>query len=82
MASADRFCGTNGDPLSTDDATTYHSLVGGLQYLACPDISYAVSRVCQYLHAPRSLHWYAVKPHSLICSWHTCSWYSHLDSAI
>jgi hypothetical protein len=26
-----------------------------------PDISYAVNRVCQYLHVPRDTHWSAVK---------------------
>ena len=26
-----------------------------------PDISYAVNRVCQFLHAPRTSHWSAVK---------------------
>jgi histone deacetylase 1/2 len=62
MSSTDR-CATVGDVLSTDDATTYRSLVGGLQYLALtrPDIAYAVNRVCQYLHDPRSSHWSAVK---------------------
>jgi histone deacetylase 1/2 len=39
------------------------SNVGGLQYLTVtrPDISSAVNRVCQYLHAPRDTHWSAVK---------------------
>ena len=37
--------------------------VGGLQYLTItrPDLSFAVNRVCQYLHAPRDTHWSAVK---------------------
>jgi hypothetical protein len=41
----------------------YRSIVGGLQYLTItrPDISYAVNRVCHYLHAPRDTHWSAVK---------------------
>nr|XP_045087881.1 uncharacterized protein LOC109735464 isoform X2 [Aegilops tauschii subsp. strangulata] len=35
------------DPLTSDDATEYRSIVGGLQYLTItrPDISYAVNRV-------------------------------------
>jgi histone deacetylase 1/2 len=49
--------------LSADDATEYRRIVGGLQYLTItrPDVSYAVNRVCQYLHAPRDTHWTAVK---------------------
>ena len=45
------------------DATNYRSVVGALQYLTLtrPDISYSVNKVCQYLHAPTTLHWAAVK---------------------
>ena len=36
-------------------------MVGALQYLTLtrPDISYAVNKVCQYLHAPTTMHWTA-----------------------
>src|SRR5438105_13454478 len=63
MAANDRLCAADGDLLSDDDATAYHSMVGGLQYLTLtrPDLSFAVNRVCQYLHAPRTSHWSAVK---------------------
>jgi histone deacetylase 1/2 len=63
MSSTDRLSALDGDPLSADDATEYRSIVGGLQYLTItrPDISYAVNRVCQYLHTPRDSHWTAVK---------------------
>ncbi|XP_071676783.1 uncharacterized protein [Lolium perenne] len=52
-----------GVPLLSDDATRYRSVVGGLQYLTVtrPDLSYAVNRVCQFLHEPRDIHWAAVK---------------------
>jgi hypothetical protein len=30
MSSVDRLCATDGDPLSTDDATMYHIIVGGI----------------------------------------------------
>jgi histone deacetylase 1/2 len=63
MSATDRMTALDGDILSPDDATEYRSLVGGLQYLTItrPDVSYAVNRVCQYLHAPRTSHWSAVK---------------------
>jgi hypothetical protein len=48
----------DGDPLSYEDVVAYHSVVGALQYLTltCPDISFSVNRVCQFLHAPTSVH--------------------------
>ena len=63
MSATDRLSAFDGDPLSPDDATEYRSLVGGLQYLTItrPDVSYAVNRVCRFLHAPRTSHWSAVK---------------------
>ena len=50
---------TGGKPLS--NPSLYRRLVGSLVYLTvtCPDISYAVHQVSQYLSAPRSTH-YAV----------------------
>nr|XP_020161140.2 uncharacterized mitochondrial protein AtMg00810-like [Aegilops tauschii subsp. strangulata] len=47
MSATDRLSALDGDPLSSDDATEYHSLVGGLQYLTItrPDFSYAVNTV-------------------------------------
>jgi len=52
-----------GDSLSSEDSTRYRSVVGALQYLTItrPDLSFAVNRVCQFLHAPTSTHWTAVK---------------------
>jgi histone deacetylase 1/2 len=49
--------------LSEEDATTYRSIVGGLQYLTLtrPDLSFAINRVCQFLHSPTEEHWAAVK---------------------
>jgi histone deacetylase 1/2 len=63
MASSDRLLASEGVLLSSDDSTRYHSIVGGLQYLTMtrPDLSFAVNKVCQYLHAPRCTHWSAIK---------------------
>jgi histone deacetylase 1/2 len=63
MVSTDRLSATDGTLLSTDDSTRYRNIVGGLQYLTMtrPDISFAVNKVCQYLHAHRCSHWSAVK---------------------
>ncbi|KAK1632460.1 hypothetical protein QYE76_006775 [Lolium multiflorum] len=63
MSATDRLSAFDGDLLASDDATEYRSIVGGLQYLTItrPDISFAVNRVCQYLHALRTTHWSAVK---------------------
>lgn len=52
-----------GDKLGPMDSTRYRNLVGVLQYLTLtrPDISLAVNKVCQFLHAPTSIHWSVVK---------------------
>ena len=50
-----------GDPLS--DPYTYRSIVGALQYctITRPDISFAVNKVCQFMHAPTTSHCLAIK---------------------
>ncbi|CAM8993769.1 unnamed protein product [Rhodiola kirilowii] len=52
---------TSGDPLS--DPALYRRIVGALQYVTItrPEISYAVNRVCQFMHNPTESHWCAVK---------------------
>jgi histone deacetylase 1/2 len=54
-------CG--GDKLGDADCTRYRSLVGALQYLTLtrPDISFAINKVCQFLHAPTTTHFSVVK---------------------
>jgi histone deacetylase 1/2 len=63
MASTEKLSIEQGSVLEQEDATKYRSVVGGLQYLAMtrPDISFAVNKVCQFLHAPTTDHWTAVK---------------------
>jgi histone deacetylase 1/2 len=53
----------DGEPLGVEDSTRYRSIVGALQYLTLtrPDLSFSVNKVCQYLHAPTTSHWTAVK---------------------
>jgi histone deacetylase 1/2 len=63
LSSSEKITAHQGDPLGPDDSTKYRSLVGALQYLTLtrPDISYAVNKVCQYLHAPYTVHYTAAK---------------------
>nr|XP_020163996.1 uncharacterized mitochondrial protein AtMg00810-like [Aegilops tauschii subsp. strangulata] len=52
---------TDGSPAS--DVAFYGSIVGALQYLTMtrPEIQYIVQQVCLHMHAPRDVHWAAVK---------------------
>ena len=45
------------------DPILYRQTVGSLQYfsLTLPDIGFAVSKVSQFMHEPRDVHWIAVK---------------------
>ena len=54
---------TAGTSLGPDDSTQYRSVVAALQYLMLtrPDLAFSVNKVCQYLHAPTTEHWTAVK---------------------
>jgi histone deacetylase 1/2 len=63
MSSVDKLSVYDGDPLGPKDITEYRSIAGALQYLTLtrPDISFAVNKVCQFLHKPTTVHWSAVK---------------------
>lgn len=63
MLPTDKLMLASADPLSAEDSTRYRSVVGALQYLSLtrPDISFYVNRVCQFLSAPTTTHWAAVK---------------------
>ena len=64
LSSSEKLSLTEGNLLSQEDSTKYRSLVGALQYLTLtmPDISFAVNKVCQFLHAPTNVHFTAAKP--------------------
>lgn len=63
LSISDKLVAGQGELLDSATATRYRSLVGGLQYLTLtrPDLAFAVNKVCQYLHAPTSAHYTAVK---------------------
>ncbi|KAJ9561084.1 hypothetical protein OSB04_006244 [Centaurea solstitialis] len=46
-----------------DNPVKYRQVVGALQYatLTRPDITYAVNKVCQFMHSPTENHWSTVK---------------------
>jgi histone deacetylase 1/2 len=69
LSASEKLSATEGTSLGAEDSTKYKSLVGALQYLTLtqPYISHAVNKVCQYLHAPTTTHWSAVKLHTSIC---------------
>ncbi|GAV57470.1 hypothetical protein CFOL_v3_01007 [Cephalotus follicularis] len=48
---------------SCQDPIKFRSIVGAVQYvtLTRPDISFAVNKVCQYMHTPTEAHWFMVK---------------------
>lgn len=51
------------DSSLTIDVTPYRKIVGSLQYLAFtrPDISFAINKLYQFMHAPRQTHWQVFK---------------------
>ena len=63
LSSSEKLSITDGDCLGPDDATRYRSVVGALQYLTLtrPNISFSVNKVCQFLHAPTTVHWSTMK---------------------
>jgi hypothetical protein len=63
LSISEKLSAHEGIPLGQDDAIQYRRIVGALQYLTLtrPDISFAVNKMCQYLHAPTTLHWATVK---------------------
>jgi hypothetical protein len=63
LATSEKLSAHEGDPLGPEDVTKYRSIVGALQYLSHtrPNLSFAINKVCQYLHKPTTVHWTAAK---------------------
>lgn len=63
MSTTEKLSIEEGEKLGPNDATRFRGIVGALQYLTLtrPDLSFPVNKVCQFLHAPTTCHWTAVK---------------------
>lgn len=63
MSTTEKLPAHGGIPLGPKDSTLYKSIIGVLRYLTLtrPDISFTINKIYQYLHAPTSEHWIAVK---------------------
>lgn len=63
LSTSEKLSAFEGELLNAEDSTRYRSIVGALQYLTItrPDIAFAVNKMCQYLHAPTTVHWTAAK---------------------
>jgi histone deacetylase 1/2 len=63
LSVSDKLSKADGEMLNSEDSTRYRSIVGALQYITLtrPDIAFSVNKVCQFLHAPTTVHWTAVK---------------------
>jgi histone deacetylase 1/2 len=63
LSASEKLSVAEGESLGPEDSTRYRSIVGALQYLTLtrPDIAFSVNKVCQFLHAPTTTHWTAVK---------------------
>jgi hypothetical protein len=63
LSTSERLLAHTGEKLGPIDSTNYRSLVKGLQYLTLTrlNLSFSVNKVCQFLHAPTTLHLTAAK---------------------
>jgi hypothetical protein len=58
LSSLEKLSMYHGELLGPNDATNFWSIMGGLQYLMLTqlDLAFPVNKICQYLHAPTTLH--------------------------
>jgi histone deacetylase 1/2 len=85
ISTSEKLSISDGSGLSEEDATRYRSVVGALQYLTLtrPDLSFAVNKVCQFLHSPTTAHWGALKIRksnsSLVSAFSDADWAGCVD---
>lgn len=75
LSSVEKFSAADGQKLGPKDSTNYKSIVGAMQYLTLtrPDISFAVNKVCQFLHAPTSVH-ECCQAYTSVYTWDVETW--------
>jgi hypothetical protein len=63
LSTSEKLSAHNGELLGPNDAMNYRSIVGRLQYLTLirQDIIFLVNKICQFLHAPTTVHLMATK---------------------
>jgi histone deacetylase 1/2 len=63
LSASEKLSVTKGELLGLEDSTRYRNIVGALQYLTLtrPNIAFSVNKVCQFLHAPTTVHWTTFK---------------------
>lgn len=61
MSTTEKLSKVEGAMRTPIEAIKYRSVVGGLQYLTRPDISYSINKVCQNMQSPTTLHWTTTK---------------------
>jgi hypothetical protein len=68
LATGGKLASYIGIALGEKDSTLYKSKVGALKYLTltCPDIAFAINKVCQFHHAPNDLHWVGCEEDTLV----------------
>jgi hypothetical protein len=68
MSTFEKLSAHVGEYLGPQDATSYRSIVGGLQYLTLthPDLAFSINKVCQFLQAPTTMHLWLLREFSVI----------------
>jgi hypothetical protein len=63
MSATEKLSVHDGTPLGPEDVKNYRSVIGALPYLSHTrlDLAFAINKACQYLSAPTTVHWTAVK---------------------
>jgi histone deacetylase 1/2 len=72
----DKLSLTDGEVLSSEDATRYRSIVGALQYITYtrPDIAFSVNKVCQFFACSYDSSLDSSQTNIEISSWYYLTW--------